>query len=218
MRAGHRDEARPRPGALSPAHRRAPREGPVPEMREAPARAASKPVRGVRREAAARRPRTVPPAHRRSVSRRAFARNAGNGRRAPDRQLCEPCNEKTNRASRARDARLRAAGMPRRDPERARRIRTRASPPRARSAPRRGPVHQVRPGAGRGGPRVLRAVPGEAPRRRPRELCRRQGGRAEIRRRQRGSEAKERPPQEQAPPEGPARGGAVHPLRQAAAG
>ena len=30
--------------------------------------------------------------------------------------LCEPCNEKRNRASRARDARLRAAGQPRRDP------------------------------------------------------------------------------------------------------
>ena len=33
--------------------------------------------------------------------------------------MCGPCNERTNRASRARDARLRAAGIPRRDRERA---------------------------------------------------------------------------------------------------
>ena len=39
---------------------------------------------------------------------------------APERFLCEPCGEKRNRASRARDARLRAAGLPRRDAERAR--------------------------------------------------------------------------------------------------
>ncbi len=39
----------------------------------------------------------------------------------PERRLCAPCNEKRNRASRARDARLRAGRKPRRDPERARR-------------------------------------------------------------------------------------------------
>ena len=71
MRSGHRDEARARAGALSPAHRGAPREGPLPEVREAPARAASKPVRGLRREAAARRPRTVPPTHQQYHERRA---------------------------------------------------------------------------------------------------------------------------------------------------
>ena len=38
----------------------------------------------------------------------------------PERRLCAPCNEKRNAASRARDARLRAAGKPRRDPETAR--------------------------------------------------------------------------------------------------
>ena len=38
---------------------------------------------------------------------------------APDRSLCEPCAEKQNRATRARHARLRAAGKPRQDPERA---------------------------------------------------------------------------------------------------
>ena len=37
----------------------------------------------------------------------------------PERRLCAPCNEKRNAASRARDAHLRAAGKPRRDPERA---------------------------------------------------------------------------------------------------
>ncbi len=34
---------------------------------------------------------------------------------APERRLCAPCNEKRNRAGRARDARLRAEGKPRRD-------------------------------------------------------------------------------------------------------
>ena len=36
------------------------------------------------------------------------------------RSVCAPCGEKRNRASRARDARLRAEGKPRRDPARAR--------------------------------------------------------------------------------------------------
>ena len=39
---------------------------------------------------------------------------------APGRSVCRPCAEKCNRASRARDARLRAEGKPRRDPERER--------------------------------------------------------------------------------------------------
>ena len=37
----------------------------------------------------------------------------------PERRLCAPCNEKRNAASRARDARLRAEGKPRRDPAQA---------------------------------------------------------------------------------------------------
>ena len=37
----------------------------------------------------------------------------------PERRLCAPCNDKRNAASRARDARLRAAGKPRRDPDKA---------------------------------------------------------------------------------------------------
>ena len=39
---------------------------------------------------------------------------------ADGRSVCAPCAEKSNRASRARDARLRAEGKPRRDPARAR--------------------------------------------------------------------------------------------------
>ena len=39
---------------------------------------------------------------------------------APERSVCVPCAEKCNRASRARDARLRAHGKPRRDMARAR--------------------------------------------------------------------------------------------------
>ena len=38
----------------------------------------------------------------------------------PERSVCEPCGERRRIAGRARDARLRAAGQPRRDPERAR--------------------------------------------------------------------------------------------------
>ena len=38
----------------------------------------------------------------------------------PERRLCAPCNEKRNAASRARDARLRAANKLRRDPARER--------------------------------------------------------------------------------------------------
>ena len=38
----------------------------------------------------------------------------------PDRSLCAPCAEQRNRACRARDAKLRAAGKPRRDPATAR--------------------------------------------------------------------------------------------------
>ena len=39
---------------------------------------------------------------------------------APGRSACEPCAERARAAGRARDARLRAASQPRRDPERAR--------------------------------------------------------------------------------------------------
>ena len=38
---------------------------------------------------------------------------------APERSLCEPCAAKRNAASRKRDARLREAGLPRRDPAKA---------------------------------------------------------------------------------------------------
>ena len=72
--------------------------------------------------AAKKRPADLERYHRRTAARVALGLCPKCGKRppAPDHQLCEPCNEKTNRASRARDARLRAAGMPRRDPGRAR--------------------------------------------------------------------------------------------------
>ena len=38
---------------------------------------------------------------------------------APERRACDPCAARRNKASRTRDARLRAAGVPRRDPDRA---------------------------------------------------------------------------------------------------
>ncbi len=46
----------------------------------------------------------------------------------PERRLCAPCNDKRNAASRTRDARLRAAGKPRRDPQKARRHRHKMRP------------------------------------------------------------------------------------------
>ena len=71
--------------------------------------------------AAKRRPADLERYHRRTAERAAQGLCPKCGRQppAPDHQFCEPCNEKRNRASRARDARLRAAGMPRRDRERA---------------------------------------------------------------------------------------------------
>ena len=80
---------------------------------------------------------------------------------APERSLCEPCADKRNRAGRARDARLRAEGRPRRDPVKSRaheRERTRRERGQ-RSA--LGLCIPLRRGAGRPRPRVLRAVPGE---------------------------------------------------------
>ena len=44
----------------------------------------------------------------------------GDGPPAPERSVCDPCAEKRNKASRVRDARLRAEGRPRRDPAKAR--------------------------------------------------------------------------------------------------
>ena len=71
---------------------------------------------------AARRARDLERYHRRTAERVAQGPcpKCGNQPPVPGQQLCKPCNEKTNRASRARDARLRAAEMPRRDRERAR--------------------------------------------------------------------------------------------------
>ncbi len=71
---------------------------------------------------AKRRPADLERYHRRTAERVAqgLCPKCGKQQPAPDHQLCEPCSEKTNRASRARDARLRAAKMPRRDREHAR--------------------------------------------------------------------------------------------------
>ncbi|MDE0616099.1 MAG: hypothetical protein OXH87_00760 [Rhodospirillaceae bacterium] len=59
--------------------------------------------------------------HRRVAARRAagLCLRCGKVPPAPERTLCESCNDKQNRASRARDARLRAEGKPRRDPAKA---------------------------------------------------------------------------------------------------
>ncbi len=60
--------------------------------------------------------------HRRVAERRAAGLCPKCGKRAPmpDRNICPPCAGKARAAGRARDARLRAAGQPRRDKEKAR--------------------------------------------------------------------------------------------------
>ena len=60
--------------------------------------------------------------HRRTRARReaGLCLRCGKSEPVPERTLCASCNEKQNRAGRARDARLRAEKKPRRDPERAR--------------------------------------------------------------------------------------------------
>ena len=59
---------------------------------------------------------------RRTAERKArgLCRRCGDRPPEQDRSVCAPCLEQRNRASRARDARLRAAGLPRRDPAHAR--------------------------------------------------------------------------------------------------
>ena len=58
----------------------------------------------------------------RTAARKAAGQCPRCGHRPPalGRSVCAPCAEKSNRASRARNARLREAGLPRRDPARAR--------------------------------------------------------------------------------------------------
>ena len=60
--------------------------------------------------------------HRRAADRRSAGLCPKCGKRAPapDRSICSCCAEKARAAGRARDARLRAAGQPRRDKEKAR--------------------------------------------------------------------------------------------------
>ena len=96
------------------------------------------------------------------------------------------------------------------------RIRARPVPPRGRHSPRSRALHKVRQAAGRRRPRVLRAVPGEETKGGPGEIRRREGGGEAVRRGRPRRQEKERPGEEQAPPEGQDRGGPLYPLRQAA--
>ena len=69
-----------------------------------------------------RRARDLERYHRQTAERRARGLCVKCGKRPPEpgRSQCEPCLEKDRAAGRARDARLRAAGIPRRDCEKAR--------------------------------------------------------------------------------------------------
>ena len=158
--------------------------------------------------------------HRRTAERVAQGLCPKCGKRppAPERSQCEPCLEKDAAAGRARDARLRAAGVPRRDAAKTReyeRERTRRQT-EARQAEGLCTACGKDPAVPR--PRVLRALPGEAPRLGPRQIRGRQGSGEAVRRSQRRGQAPRQPRQERAAQEGVARGGAVRPLRQAPGG
>ena len=73
------------------------------------------------RDVAKRRQRDLERYRRRTESRRAagLCLKCGKTEPEPERTLCAPCSEKRNAADRARNARLRAEGKPRRDPEQA---------------------------------------------------------------------------------------------------
>ena len=73
---------------------------------------------------------------RRTAERRAAGLCPKCGKRPPEpeRSICEPCAERARAAGRARDARLRAAGQPRRNQDKARMYeRERARPPPVRA-------------------------------------------------------------------------------------
>ena len=74
------------------------------------------------RDIAKKRRRNLERFHQRSAERRAagLCLKCGKTEPAPERTLCEPCLEKRRAADRARTARLRAEGKPRRDMEKAR--------------------------------------------------------------------------------------------------
>ena len=172
-RPGHRGPAQARPLALLSADRRACRPGALPEVRPAPARDRSQPVRAVPGEGPCRRP--------------------GQGREAPGRRHSAPRSGESAQ------------------------VRTQAFPPPGRETPRRRREHRLRQATGGARPRVVRAVPGEAPRRGPRPLRGGQSGGETLWRGQRRDQAPGGPRQKQAAQEGVARGGAPMPCYGTAA-
>ena len=74
------------------------------------------------KDIAVRRQRDRERFHKRTAERiaRSLCPRCGDGPPASGRGVCDPCGAKRNKASRARDARLRAEGKPRRDPDRMR--------------------------------------------------------------------------------------------------
>ena len=157
MRSGYRAPAQARPGALPPQDRRAPRQGPVPQVREAPARAPSHPVRTLLREAARRRPRALPPPHRRAGRGGDVpeVREASAGARAqPVRAV--PREGRRHRPGQGREASGRRDAAPR--PREGAHRRPRAPPAPGRRAPRGGAVPGMRQGAARAGERRVRTL------------------------------------------------------------
>ncbi len=171
----------------------------------------------------ARRAQDLKRWHRRVADRRTRGKCIRCGKRPPEphRSDCEPCAEKRRKADLERHhrriAERTALGLcPRcgKQPPAPERFLCEPCGEKRNRASRA--LHKVRQAAGRRRPRVLRAVPGEEAGGGPREIRRRESRRVEIRRGQPGRQEKERPRQEQAPPEGEDRGGALYPLRQTA--
>ena len=158
---------------LPPAHRRAPRPGVVPEMREAAARARAQPVRALRREETSRRPHTPPPARRRAY----HPGPVPEVREAAARARCQPVralrrSSPCRRTRPLRDGQGGRQALWRTRPRATPKAGSREEPAALARTPRSGPVHPLRaPATGRGR-NDLRAMPRIPPGGRARPLCR----------------------------------------------
>ncbi len=127
----------------------------------------------------------------------------------PERSICAPCAEQARAAGRARDARLRATGQPRRDPERARayerkRVRRQTADRIARGVCSKCGTNPAEPG------RRLCEPCAETRREYDRRrYAKRQSGRPQVRGQEHRFQAPQRPPHH---PEAPANSPRVRPM------
>ena len=167
-----------------------------------------------------RRARDRERARRRAGERAAAGLCVSCGRRPPEagRTACAECAERKRAASRARDARLRAEGRPRRRRE-PREDRPATPPPADGRADRpRRLHHEMRRQSAGGRPPPVRTLPGQGPRGRPAPPREGQGTGSDLRRPRSRPEEGGRPRREPQAPRGPDRRGQLHAVRPPAAG